>query len=330
MLHPDAKLAENLFDKPAMAATREGFGKGAVEAGQADERVVVLTADLAESTQAHHFQKAFPERFIQVGVAEQNMVTVAAGMANYGKIPFITSYAAFSPGRNWEQIRTTVALNNVPVIVCGMHAGVSVGPDGATHQALEDIALMRTLPRFTVISACDSEEGRKATLAAAKLGTPVYMRWARDKSPIMTTAESPYEIGKAQVFWRSEAPQVAVFATGHLVYNALLAARELEKEGIAVTVVNIHTIKPLDEETVLSQAKAAGAVVSVEEHQIAGGLGSAIAEVLAQQAPTPMEFVGAHDTFGQSGEPKELIEHYKMGVSHIVEAVKKVLQRKIL
>ena len=200
MLHPDAKLAENLFDKPAMAATREGFGKGAVEAGQADERVVVLTADLAESTQAHHFQKAFPERFIQVGVAEQNMVTVAAGMANYGKIPFITSYAAFSPGRNWEQIRTTVALNNVPVIVCGMHAGVSVGPDGATHQALEDIALMRTLPRFTVISACDSEEGRKATLAAAKLGTPVYMRWARDKSPIMTTAESPYEIGKAQVF----------------------------------------------------------------------------------------------------------------------------------
>ena len=328
MLNPDAKLAENLFDKPAMASTREGFGKGVVEAGTADERVVVLTADLAESTQAHHFQKAFPERFIQVGVAEQNMVTVAAGMANYGKIPFITSYAAFSPGRNWEQIRTTVALNNVPVVVNGMHAGVSVGPDGATHQALEDIALMRTLPRFTVISACDSEEGRKATLAAAKLGKPVYMRWARDKTPIMTTAETPFEIGKAQVFWKATAPQVAVFATGHLVHNALLAARELEKEGTAVTVVNVHTIKPLDEETILREAKAAGAVVSVEEHQIAGGLGSAIAEVLARQNPLPMEFVGAHDTFGQSGEPKELIEHYKMGVSHIVAAVKKASQRK--
>ena len=328
MLNPDAKLAENLFDKPAMASTREGFGKGVVEAGTADERVVVLTADLAESTQAHHFQKAFPERFIQVGVAEQNMVTVAAGMANYGKIPFITSYAAFSPGRNWEQIRTTVALNNVPVVVNGMHAGVSVGPDGATHQALEDIALMRTLPRFTVISACDSEEGRKATLAAAQLGKPVYMRWARDKTPIMTTAETPFEIGKAQVFWKGKAPQVAVFATGHLVHNALLAARELEKEGTAVTVVNVHTIKPLDEETILREAKAAGAVVSVEEHQIAGGLGSAIAEVLARQNPLPMEFVGAHDTFGQSGEPKELIEHYKMGVSHIVAAVKKASQRK--
>ena len=329
MINPDAKLAENLFDKPAMASTREGFGKGAVEAGQADERVVVLTADLAESTQAHHFQKAFPERFIQVGVAEQNMATVAAGMANYGKIPFITSYAAFSPGRNWEQIRTTVALNNVPVIVCGMHAGVSVGPDGATHQALEDIALMRTLPRFTVISACDSEEGRKATLAAAKLGKPVYMRWARDKSPVMTTAETPFEIGKAQVFWKGTAPQVAVFATGPLVHNALLAARELEKEGVAVTVVNVHTIKPLDEESILREAKAAGAVVSVEEHQIAGGLGSAIAEVLARRSPLPMEFVGAHDTFGQSGEPKELIEHYKMGASHIVAAVKKVIARKI-
>lgn len=330
MINPSAMLAANIFEKPDMASTREGFGTGVVEAGTADERVVVLTADLAESTQAHHFQKAFPERFIQVGVAEQNMATVAAGMANYGKIPFITSYAAFSPGRNWEQIRTTVALNNVPVIVCGMHAGVSVGPDGATHQALEDIALMRPLPRFTVISACDSEEGRKATIAAAKLGSPVYMRWARDKSPIMTTAESPFEIGKANVLWSPEVqpPEVAIFATGHLVYNALLAARDLEKEGIAVTVVNVHTIKPLDEEAILREAKAAGAVVTVEEHQIAGGLGGAIAELLAKMLPTPMEFIGVHDTFGQSGEPKELIEYYGMGVSHIVAATKKVVTRK--
>ena len=328
MLNPEAKLAENIFEKPAVASTREGFGKGVVEAGKADERVVVLTADLAESTQAHHFQKAFPERFIQVGVAEQNLATVAAGMALYGKIPFFTSYATFSPGRNWEQIRTTIALNNVPAIVCGMHAGISVGPDGATHQALEDMALMRALPNFTVISACDSEEGRKATIAAAKLGTPLYMRWGRDKTPIMTTTDTPFEIGKANVLWKSDGPKVAIFGTGHLLYQALLAARELEKENIAVTVVNVHTIKPLDKETILREARGAGAIVTVEEHQIAGGLGSAIAELLAQECPLPIEFIGVHDKFGQSGEPKELMEHYGMGVSHISAAVKKVLSRK--
>ena len=327
MTNPDAKLAANIFEKPAMASTREGFGKGIVEAGKADERIVVLTADLAESTQAHHFQKAFPERFVQVGVAEQNMVTVAAGMANYGKIPFATSYAAFNPGRNWEQIRTTIALNNVPVIVCGMHAGVSVGPDGATHQALEDIAMMRALPRFTVISACDSEEGRKATIAAAKLGTPVYMRWGREKSPIMTTTETPFEIGKAIEFWRGEQPQVAIFATGSLVYNALLAAREFEKENISVVVANVHTIKPLDEGTIVSLAKETGAVVTVEEHQVHGGLGGAIAELLAEKAPTPMEFVGMHDKIGQSGTAQELIEHYGMGVKDIMAAVKKAARR---
>ncbi len=336
MLNPDAKLAENIFDKPAMASTREGFGKGAVEAGQADERVVVLTADLAESTQAHHFQKAFPLRFIQCGVAEQNMATVAAGMALYGKIPFITSYAAFNPGRNWEQIRTTIGINNVPVIVCGMHAGVSVGPDGATHQALEDMALMRSIPHFTVISACDSEEGRKATVAAAKLGKPVYMRWGRDKTPIMTTPDTPFEIGKANVVWKpfddaqgkSVTPQVAIFATGHLLYQSLVAARQLEGEGVAVSVTNVHTIKPLDTETILREARAAGAVVTVEEHQVMGGFGSAISELLAQECPLPIEFIGMHDQFGQSGEPKELIEHYGMGSSHIVEAVKKAIVRK--
>ena len=330
MLASDAKLAENIFEKPAMASTREGFGKGVVEAGQADERVVVLTADLAESTQAHHFQKAFPERFVQVGVAEQNLATVAAGMANYGKIPFITSYAAFNPGRNWEQIRTTIALNDVPVVVNGMHAGVSVGPDGATHQALEDIAMMRALPRFTVISACDAEEGRKATMAVAKLGSPVYMRWGRDKSPVMTTPETPFEIGKAVEFWRPStgSGQVAIFATGPLVHNALLAARELEKENVSVVVTNVHTIKPLDNEKVISLARECGAVVSVEEHQVAGGLGGAIAETLAREAPTPMEFVGMHDQFGQSGEPKELYDHYGMSVADIISAVKKAVQRK--
>ena len=305
-----------------MASTREGFGKGVVEAGKADERVVVLTADLAESTQAHHFQKAFPERFVQVGVAEQNMATVAAGMANYGKIPFITSYATFSPGRNWEQIRTTIAINNVPVKVCGMHAGVSVGPDGATHQALEDIALMRALPRFTVISPCDAEEGRKATIAAAKHNGPVYLRFGREKTPIMTTTDTPFEIGKANILWQGQAlPTAAIFATGPLVHNALLAARELEGQGVNVTVTNIHTIKPLDAETIISCPRR-GAVVTVEEHQIAGGLGSAVG-ITCSRIPVPIEFVGVRDQFGQSGEPKELIEHYRMGVSHIIEAVKK-------
>ena len=327
MLNLDAKLAENIFDKPDMASTREGFGKGVVEAGNADERVVVLTADLAESTNAHHFQEAFPERFVQVGVAEQNLATVAAGMANYGKIPFITSYAAFNPGRNWEQIRTTIALNDVPVIVNGMHAGVSVGPDGATHQALEDIAMMRALPNFTVISACDSEEGRKATIAAAKLGKPVYMRWGREKSPIMTTAETPFEIGKAIEFWRGEKPQVAIIGTGSLVHNALLAARELEKE-ISVVVLNVHTIKPLDERKLVELARECGAVVTVEEHQVHGGLGGAIAELLAREQPTPMEFVGMQDKFGQSGTAAELIDHYGMGAKSIIEAIKKVSARK--
>lgn len=329
MINKGAKLSEKMFDKPDMASTREGFGKGVVEAGKADERVVVLSADLAESTQAHHFQKAFPERFVQVGVAEQNMATVAAGMANYGKIPFITSYAAFSPGRNWEQIRTTIALNDVPVVVCGMHAGVSVGPDGATHQALEDIAMMRAVPKFTVISACDSEEGRKATLAAAKLGAPVYMRWGREKSPVMTTAETPFEIGKAIEFWRGEKPQVAILGTGPFVHNALLAARELEKEGVSVVVLNIHTIKPLDEKKVVELARECGAVVTVEEHQVHGGLGGAVAEVLGREAPTPIEFVGMPDKFGQSGTAAELIEHYGMGVKSIVEAAKKAVSRRV-
>ncbi|OGG59231.1 transketolase [Candidatus Kaiserbacteria bacterium RIFCSPHIGHO2_02_FULL_49_16] len=321
-------LREDLFEGKEKSPTRSGFGKGAVEAGKADERVVVLSADLAESTRADAFQKEFPERFVEVGVAEQNMATVGAGMAAYGKIPFITSYATFSPGRNWEQIRTTIAINNVPVKICGMHAGLLTGPDGATHQALEDIALMRAMPNMIVISPCDAEEGRKATLAAAKNGLPTYLRFARDKTPVMTTPETPFEIGKAQIFWKSKNPKVAVFATGPLVYNALLAARELEGHGIGTAVVNVHTIKPLDKELIVALARETGSVVTVEEHQIMGGLGGAIAELLARECPTPIEFVGIQDKFGQSGEPKELMEHYGLGVSHISAAVSKVLGRK--
>lgn len=328
MPNPDAKLAENIFEKPAMVASRDGFGKGSVEAGNADARVVVLTADLAESTRADSFQKAFPERFIQVGVAEQNLATVAAGMANYGKIPFITSYATFSPGRNWEQIRTTICINNVPVVVCGMHAGLLTGPDGATHQALEDIALMRVLPNMIVISPCDAEEGRKATIAAAKAGKPVYLRFAREKTPTMTTSGTPFEIGKANVMWRSDSPKVAIFATGPVLYNALLAARELEGHGIGVSVTDVHTIKPLDEETIVREARAAGAVVTVEEHQRIGGLGGAVAELLAQKSPLPIEFIGVDNKFGQSGTAAELWKEYGLDASHIVEAVQRAATRR--
>lgn len=321
MIHPEARLAADIFGKPDLAPTRDGFGKGVVEAGKADERVVVLSADLAESTRAEWFQKEFPNRFIEMGVAEQNMATVAAGMANYGKIPFITSYAAFSPGRNWEQIRTTIALNNVHAIICGMHAGVSVGPDGATHQMLEDIALMRAMPNMIVISPCDAEEARKATIAAAKIGKPIYMRFGREKTPVMTTAETPFEIGKANVLWKGQSPKVAIIATGPLVHNALLAAKHIESE-IPVVVLNVHTIKPLDVETILKELEGVIGVVTVEEHQVHGGLGSAIAELIAQHAPKPIAFVGVQDQFGQSGPPTELIEHYGMGVSAIVEKVR--------
>ncbi|MDO8481774.1 MAG: transketolase C-terminal domain-containing protein [bacterium] len=329
MINKEMHLRDDLFLGKEKAPTRDGFGKGSVEAGKADSRVVVISADLAESTRADKFQKAFPDRFIDIGVAEQNMATVAAGMAGYGKIPFITSYATFSPGRNWEQIRTTIAINNVPVKICGSHAGLLTGPDGATHQALEDLALMRALPNMIVISPCDAEEARKATVAAAVTGTPVYLRFGRDKTPLMTTADTPFEIGRAQIFWRSEKPNVAIFATGPLLHNALLAARELEGKGIGTAVVNVHTIKPLDKETIVSLAREAGAAVTVEEHQVTGGLGGAIAELLAEECPMPIEFVGVKDQFGQSGDPKELFEHYGLGVPHIVAATKKVIGRKL-
>lgn len=328
MLNPKAHLAANIFDTPDKAATREGFGKGVVEAGTLDERVVVLTADLAESTNAHHFQKAFPNRFVQVGVAEQNLATVASGMAAYGKIPFFTSFGAFNPGRNWEQIKTTIAINNVHAVCCGMHTGLLTGPDGATHQMLEDIALMRAVPNMIVLSPCDSEEARKATLAAAQAGKPVYIRFSREKTPTLTTPETPFEIGKAVVMWKPKKPEVAVFTTGPLSYNTLYAAAALQKEGIEISVTNIHTIKPLDEEAVLREAKLAGAVVTYEEHQVHGGLGGAIAELLAQRNPLPMEIMGVQDRFGQSGDGLALVEEYGLGVSHIQEVVRKVIKRK--
>ncbi|PIT91371.1 transketolase [Candidatus Kaiserbacteria bacterium CG10_big_fil_rev_8_21_14_0_10_49_17] len=328
MIHKDAQLQENalLLEKLERAATRDGFGKGVVEAAKSNERVVLLCADLAESTRSHWFKEAFPERYIEIGVAEQNLATVASGLAQYGKIPFITSYAAFSPGRNNEQIRTTVSLSNLPVKICGMHAGVSVGPDGATHQQLEDIALMRVQPNMTVIYPADVEEARKATVAAAGYEHPVYLRFARSNTPKFTTVNTPFEIGKSYELWRSEKPEVALIASGPLAHKALLAAQALSG-SINTVVLNMHTIKPLDERAVLSLAKECTAVVTVEEHQIAGGVGSAVAEFLVQNYPVPMEFVGMHDAFGQSGEPEELVEHYGMGVSGIVEAVERAHER---
>lgn len=320
-------LQPNIFERPEQAATRDGFGQGLLELGETNKDVVVLCADLAESTRVLAFKDKYPDRYVELGVAEQNMATVASGLANYGKIPFITSYAAFSPGRNNEQIRTTISLNNVPVKIVGAHAGVSVGPDGATHQALEDLALMRVQPHMMVLSPCDSEEARKATLAAAATAGPVYIRLTREKSPIMTTKESPFTVGKANIVWESEhKPEVAVFATGPLLYHALLAAKELEHTTPAV-VVNVHTIKPLDQ-ALVDIARGAGAVVVVEEHQVAGGLGGAVAELLAATYPTPIECIGVHDVFGQSGDPKELYEHYRMGPSHVADAMRKAASRK--
>lgn len=309
---------------------RKGFGQGLLAAGEEDARVVGLCADLTESTQMHLFKEKFPERFVEIGVAEQNLASVASGMSAIGKVPFITSYAMFSPGRNWEQIRTTICYNNRQVIIAGSHAGVSVGPDGGTHQAIEDIAITRVIPNMTVISPCDYIEARKATIASVDLGTPVYIRLAREKTVVITTEESPFEIGKANLLYGTPdvKADVGIIATGALVYKALKVAEALKKENISVKVLNVHTIKPLDQDAVLTLAKDCGALVTVEEHQISGGLGSAVAEYLASVRPTPIEFIGVHDQFGQSGTPEELIEYYGMGEFSITNAVRLALKRK--
>ena len=333
MLNSNAKLISDL-SKPEMVATRDGYGRGVVEAGEKDERVVVLCADLTESTRSHWFAEKFPERFVQVGVAEQNLALLGSGMANYGKIPFISSYATFSPGRNNEQIRTNISINNVPVKIVGAHAGISVGPDGATHQALEDIALMRVQPSMVVVVPCDAIEAQKATVAVAFNGKPSYLRIGREKSPVFTTKETPFEIGRAEIY-RDINPDASVGANscaivgcGMLLYNALLAAEELSNEVIECMVINSHTAKPLDEKTIIEAAQKTGAVVSVEEHQVNGGLGSAVAEVLSRNYPVPQEYIGAQNRFGESGNAEELIKHFGMDVESIMSAVRKVIARK--
>lgn len=319
-----------MFEKDIEKKTpREGWGEGLVLAGEQNESVVVLSSDVAGSTKASYFAKKFPERFVQVGVAEQALATIASGMANYGKIPFISAYAIFSPGRNWEQIRTTIALNDVPVKIGGSHAGLSDGGDGATHQALEDIALMRVMPNMVVIVPTDAIETKKAVVEAAKNEKPTYIRFARDATPVLTSEDTPFKIGQAETFWESKNPQVAIIACGSLVYEALKAAKDLEKSKIETLVINCHTIKPLDEQVIIHAAKITGAIVTVEEHQVAGGLGGAVSEVLARNFLVPIEFVGMQDSFGESGKPGELLKKYKMTSDDITSSVKRVIKRRV-
>lgn len=323
MLNRDAHLSVNAFSIDVGAKpTRDGFGTGVTEAGRSDPRVVVLCADLKESTRAEVFEKEFPERFIEMGVAEQNMATVASGMAAAGKIPFMASYAVFSPGRNYEQIRTTVALNHMPVKICGMHAGVSVGPDGATHQMLEDIGMMRMLPGMTVIVPADALEAHKAVVAAATLDGPVYLRFGRSATPVFTSSDTPFVIGKALTLWESKAPKLAILSTGSLSHTALVAARALASD-MGCIVLHVPTVKPLDEEAVLRAAKVAGRVITVEEHQSAGGFGSAVAELLSERHPVPVKRLGIADQFGQSGTPSELLAHYGLDALHIQDAARR-------
>ena len=326
----------NKYRNDEMEPVRNGFGEALVEEGEKNKDIVVLAGDVTESTRCDKFAEKFPKRFFNVGVAEQGMASIAAGLGISGKIPFIASYATFSPGRNWEQIRTTIAYNDSNVKIAGHHTGIMTGPDGATHQAIEDIATMRVMPNMKVIVPCDINEAKKATIAASRMWGPVYLRFVREKTPVITAKDAPFVPGKAEIFWNSadgkkrktKVPQVCIAACGPLVANALSAAEALEKEDIGSVVLNVHTIKPLDEKKILEMAKKCGAFVSVEDHNIIGGLGSAIAELLAKEKPTPMEFIGMQDTFGESGNPWELVDKYGMLPKDIVKAAKKAIKRK--
>lgn len=319
-------LIDDILDKDiAKEPIRKGFGRGLLEAGKRDENVVAACADLTDSTQISLFSKEFPDRFIEVGVAEQNLVTVASGMAAMGKIPFVSSYAAFSPGRNWEQIRTTICLNDRPVKIVGSHAGISVGPDGATHQMLEDIALMRVLPNMVVIAPGDGLEAERATIALAKDKRPAYLRLAREATPIMTTDKTPFEIGKAYVY--TEGHDITVITTGTMTYQAMVAAEKLFKEGIDLEIIHCPTIKPLDSVTILKSIQKTKRVITVEEAQINGGLGGAIAELVSEEYPVPVKRIGMRDRFGESGTPDELMQHFGLTAKHIMLAAHDMMDK---
>lgn len=317
------------FDNPSLlksSATRDGFGEGLVEAGKKDKTLFVISADLTESTRVNGFKEAYPDRFIEIGVSEQLLAGLGAGFALEGKTTVLASYAVFSPGRNWEQVRTTIALQNLPVIIAGGHAGLTVGEDGATHQMLEDIAIMRVLPNMTVLSPCDAIEARKAILASVARKTPVYLRLSREKSPIFTTEQTPFEIGKASVLL--EGDDIALVATGPLVYQALLASTELKKSGISAQVVNVSSVKPLDEKTILSTARKCRAIITIEEAQIAGGLGSAVCELLSEEYPTLVRRLGVVDRFGESGSAQALLREFNLTAKDIVLSAKKLVRLK--
>ncbi len=319
-------LVEDILAKDLkQEATRKGFGRGLLEAGQKDENVVAACADLTASTSMDLFAKEFPDRFIEIGVAEQNLVTVGSGMAAMGKIPFVSSYAAFSPGRNWEQIRTTICLNEQPVKIVGSHAGVSVGPDGATHQMLEDVALMRVLPKMVVIVPGDSIEAAKATLAMAEdKKSPGYLRLGRADSPVFTTDSTPFEIGRAYVY--AHGGDITVISTGQMTYQALVAAEKLFKDGIDLEVIHCPTIKPLDAATILQSVQKTKRVITIEEGQIAGGLGGAVAELLGEEFPAPIKRLGIKDRFGESGKPDELLDHFGLTAKHIAIAAHEMMK----
>jgi transketolase len=329
MLNPNLKLNSKLFDADVEhKPTRAGFGEGLLQLGIDNPNIVGLSADLAESTYAHLFAEKFPERFFEIGIGEQNMAAVAAGLAVSGKIPFLSSYATFSPGKNWETIRTTCVYNKANVKIAGHHSGIMTGQDGATHQATEDIAITRCWPVIEIYVPCDAIEGKKATIASAAVDGPVYLRYTREKTPVITTEETPFAVGKMQDFWVSDNPQVSIFATGYMLYFALLAAKELEEEGFPTLVINVATIKPLDEEGIMKFTGHTKAIVTVEDHQVNGGMGSAIAEFVAKTNPLPMEFIGLQNTFAESGGYKEILSKYGMDTKAIKEAVKKVINRK--
>ena len=312
---------------PTLKAIRDGYGQGLVKAGQEDKQVVVLAADVTESTRSHLFKQAFPDRFFEIGVAEQNMMGIAAGLALSNKIPFVNSYAVFSPGRSWGQLRISVCYQKANVKIAGHHTGIHAGPDGVTHQATEDIALTRCLPHLAIITPCDALEAEKATLAAAQHQGPVYLRLSRNQTPVITTHSTPFTIGQAEIFRPGK--DVTVVACGHLLYQALKAAEKLKKENISLEVINNHTIKPLDTPTILKSVQKTHSLVTVEDHQVMAGMGSAVIESLAQNYAAPVtEMIGIRDSFAESGQPEELLKKYHLDTDAINKAVKKVLARK--
>jgi len=330
MLNQNLKLNTKIFNNDVvLKSTRSGFGDGLLFAGGNDDRIVALTADLTESTKMNLFAERFPDRFFNVGIAEQNLAGVASGLAIRNKIPFIASFGIFTPGRNWEQIRTNICYNNRPVKIAGTHTGLSASSDGGSHQALEDIAITRVLPNMTVIVPCDYFEAKKATMAISKDENPTYLRLTRNDTPIITTEETPFEIGKAQIVFTPEhgLAQIGIIASGPILYKAILAAKELEGKGIKVKVMNLSTIKPLDEKAIIELAKETKRIITCEEHQIIGGVGSAIAECLSKNYPTVVEMIGIEDEFGQSGKVEELEKYYKVDKDSIIEKAEKILKR---